>query len=101
MPRMKNGKRDYSYDKQYQKRPEQVANRVERNAARRTTNADGRTHVGDGKDVDHIKPLSKGGNGRSPSNLRVVSEGRNRSFARNADSSMKSQASRRERKGRM
>ena len=99
MSRMKNGKRDYSYDKEYQKRPEQVKNRVERNAARRITNADGRTHVGDGMDVDHKRALSRGGNGRAASNLRVVSEAQNRSFSRNSDSSMKSQFSRRERKG--
>lgn len=101
MPRMKNGKRDYSYDKEYQKRPEQVKNRVDRNAARRMTNAEGRTHVGDGMDVDHKRALSKGGAGRSANNLRVVSKSENRSFSRNSDSSMKSQASRRERKGRM
>ena len=100
MPRMRNGKRDYSYDKEYQKRPEQVKNRVERNAARRTTNANGQTHVGDNRDVDHVKPLSKGGS-NNDANLRVVSRSNNRSFSRNADSSLKSQASRRERKGRM
>ena len=103
MPRMKKGPngqsvRDYSYDKEYQKKPEQVKNRVARNAARRTTNANGTTRVGDGKDVDHIKPLSRGG-GNGASNLRAVPKGDNRSFARNADSSMKSQFSRRERKG--
>ena len=98
MPRMKNGKRDYSYDKEYQKRPEQVKNRVARNAARRTTNENGQTHVGDGMDVDHKRALSKGGS-NSNGNLRVVSKETNRSFSRNSDSSMKSQFSRRERKG--
>ena len=98
MPRMKNGVRDYSYDKEYQKRPEQVRNRVARNAARRTTNANGTTHVGDGMDVDHKRALSKGGT-NSPSNLRAVPKGENRSFSRNSNSSMKSQFSRRERKG--
>lgn len=94
---MTNGKRDYKkeYEK-YQGRPEQIKQRSERTTARRQANADGTTHKGDGKDLDHIKPLSKGGS-NSKSNLRAVSEGRNRSFSRNADGSLKSQTSKRER----
>ena len=60
---------------------------------------EGLVRKGDGKDVDHKRPLSKGGT-NSRSNLRVVNAGENRSFARNADGSLKSQRSRRERKGR-
>ena len=51
---------------------------------------------GDGKDVDHKTPISKGG-GNSPRNLRVVSAAENRSFSRNRDGSLKSQTSKRER----
>lgn len=81
----------------YNSKPEQIKNRSERTTARRQANADGRTAKGDSKDLDHRKPLSKGGsNGRS--NLRVTSAASNRSFARNADGSMKSQTSKRERK---
>jgi len=47
------------------------------------------------QDVDHIKPISKGGT-NDPKNLRVVSPGKNRSFKRNKDSSMQSQTSTRE-----
>lgn len=98
MPYMKNGKRDYKreYEK-YQGRPEQIKARSERTTARRQANAAGITHKGDGKDIDHIKPLSKGG-ANVRSNERVVSAARNRSFARNADGSLKSQTSKRERK---
>ncbi len=98
MPYMKNGKRDYKreYEK-YHSRPEQIKNRTERTTARRQANAAGVTHKGDGKDIDHKKPLSKGGsNGKS--NQRVVSASTNRSFSRNKDGSMKSQTSKRERR---
>lgn len=46
-------------------------------------------------DVDHKKPLSKGGK-NTKSNLRVTSRSENRSFARNKDGSLKSQTSKRE-----
>ena len=75
-----------------------MKNRVARNSARRETNENGITHKGDGMDVDHKRALSKGGTNDS-SNLRAVPKGENRSFARNSNSSMKSQFSRRERKG--
>lgn len=58
----------------------------------------GKVHKGDGKDVDHKTPLSKGG-GTGPGNLRVVPASENRSFKRNKDGSLKNQRSRRERKG--
>jgi len=55
----------------------------------------GLAHKGDGKDVDHKTPLSKGG-GNNPSNLRVVPATQNRSFSRNKDGSLKSQTSKKE-----
>ena len=57
----------------------------------------GKVRKGDGKDVDHKKPLSRGGSG-SASNLRVVSASSNRSFSRNRDGSMKSQTSKKEKR---
>lgn len=94
------GTRDYKRENRlYNSKPEQIKNRSERTVARRQANAAGVTHKGDGNDIDHIKPLSQGGS-NSKSNQRVVSEGTNRSFSRNANGSMKSQESRRERKGR-
>lgn len=96
MPYMKNGKRDYrrEYDK-YHSRPEQIKNRDARNKAHSDMEkATGRNIKGD---VDHVKPISKGGSG-SLSNLRVTSKGENRSFKRDSKSKMTSQQSRRERK---
>jgi 5-methylcytosine-specific restriction endonuclease McrA len=49
---------------------------------------EGKAYKGDGKDVDHKKPLSKGGgNGRS--NLRVVAASKNRSVKRKQDGSLR------------
>ena len=98
MPYMKDGKRDYKREyAKYHGTAEQRANRSERTVARNKANADGITKKGDGKDLDHKRPLSKGGTS-ARSNLRAVSASSNRSFSRNSDGSMKSQTSKRERK---
>jgi hypothetical protein len=99
MPFQKNGKRDYKRELQWEhkKKPERVKERTARNAARATLEKEGKVHKGDGKDVDHRTPLSKGGS-TGKSNLRVVPASANRSFSRNANGSLKSQTSKRERK---
>lgn len=85
---MTNGKRDYKKEvAKYTSRPEVVKKRVAQNKARRMMEKAGKVHKGDGKDVDHKTPLSKGG-GNSPSNLRVRSQHANRSFSRRRDGSM-------------
>ena len=86
---MTNGKRDYK--KQYEKydgKPSVKKDRAKRNAARRMLEQEGRVSKGDGKEVDHKKPLSKGG-GTGRSNLRVTSRSNNRSFARTKSGKMK------------
>jgi hypothetical protein len=89
-----NGKRDYKREVAlYTSKPAVKKKRAEQNKARRQMMQEGKVHKGDGKDVDHKVPLSKGG-GTSKSNLRVVPAGNNRSFSRNPDSSLKSQRSR-------
>ena len=88
MPYMTDGKRDYKKQQAYDGKPSVVKDRAKRNKARREMVTAGRATKGDGKDVDHKKPLSKGGS-TAKSNLRVVSKAKNRSFARNKNSSMK------------
>jgi len=72
----------------YHSKPKQKKNRAARNAARATMAKKGKVTKGDGKDVDHKKPLAKGGsNGKS--NLRVTPKSKNRSFARTKKAKMK------------
>lgn len=93
---MRNGKRDYKRENElYNSKPEQIKRRSERTTARRQAIAAGTVKKGDGKDIDHILPLSKGGS-NAKSNQRVVSASSNRSFSRNANGSLKSQTSKRE-----
>lgn len=56
--------------------------------ARRELMKEGLVHKGDGKDVDHIKPLQRGGS-NSRSNLRVQSAHTNRSVQRTKTGRMK------------
>jgi hypothetical protein len=62
--------------------------RAARNKARRLLEREGKVHKGDGMDVDHKTPLSKGGK-TTPGNLRVVKASTNRTYKRNKDHSMK------------
>ena len=62
--------------------------RAQRNKARRMLEREGVVHKGDGKDVDHKKPLSKGGT-TVRSNLKAVPAIANRSYKRKADGSIK------------
>jgi len=73
MPRMKNGVRDYSYDKQYESSPTQKKNRAARNAARATVGL----AKGDSRDVDHKRSLKSGGT-NARSNLRPLAKSVNR-----------------------
>lgn len=62
----------------YQGQPEQIKKRAARVKARRMMEAEGAVHKGDGKDVDHKKPMRSGGT-TTRSNLRVRSKSANRS----------------------
>ena len=81
--------RDYrkEYDN-YQGTDTQKKNRAARNAARATMAKEGKVSKGDGKDVDHKTPLSKGGK-TVRSNLKAKPASANRSYARNSDHSIK------------
>lgn len=75
------------YDR-YQGKPEQIKNRSNRNKARRKMANAGLVKKGDGKDVDHKRPIAKGG-GNSRANLRIRARGRNRSFPRTRNAKMR------------
>jgi hypothetical protein len=81
--------RDYKAEyKNYDGTPEVKKKRAQRNKARRMLEREGVVHKGDGKDVDHITPLGKGGT-TVRSNLRAKPAAANRSFKRKSDGSMK------------
>ena len=65
--------RNYKEEYKYHGTPEQIKKRAARNKAR----ADMNLKKGDGKEVDHKKPLSKGG-GKGKKNLRVTTRTVNR-----------------------
>jgi hypothetical protein len=88
MPYKNKADRTYTQAVAYEDTPAQVKNRTKRNKARAELIKKGKVSKGDGKDVDHIKPLSKGGTDSS-SNLRVKSASSNRSFSRNSDHTVK------------
>jgi len=89
MPLKDKTKRDYRSEYQnYQGSEEQKKNRAARNAARAKLMKEGKVRKGDGKDVDHKTPISKGG-GNARGNLRVQTASSNRSYPRNKDGSVK------------
>jgi hypothetical protein len=63
----------------YNKKKSVQDKRVAQNKARRHALAKGTVKKGDGKDVDHKKPLAKGGSA-TDSNTRVVSQKTNRGW---------------------
>lgn len=75
MPRMNaDGTRDYAYDKEYQKKPTQVAKKQVRNADRYAAKKAGRVKPGDGKDVHHV------GGAKPGARTRVIPASKNRSI---------------------
>ena len=75
------------YKHEYQKQLErgEHEDRMERQRARRKLDKKGVSRKG--KDVTHVKALSKGGTNKD--GVRLESPSKNRSFPRKADSSMK------------
>ena len=72
----------------YQGSEEQKKKRAARNKARRQLEREGKVSKGDGKDVDHKKPLATGGS-NARSNLKAVPKSTNRSFKRTPTAKMK------------
>ena len=81
-PADRNVKREYELEKQ---RAGAHEARMERQRARRKLDAKGVTRQG--KDVAHVKALSKGGS--NADGIRLESPSKNRSFKRKSDGSMK------------
>jgi hypothetical protein len=81
--------RDYKSEyAKYQGTDEQKKNRAKRNAARRQMMREGKVSKGDGKHVNHVTPLSKGG-GNGKGNLTVKDAGENFSYSRTKTGAMK------------
>lgn len=89
MPSSPNYVRDLAQEKKTSDARGEKPKRAARNRARRVMMNKGMVKKGDGKDVDHKTPLSKGGAKTAAGNLRVKTAGSNRSFPRKPDGSMK------------
>lgn len=88
MPSSPGYKRDYKQETATSNARGEKPKRAARNRARYSLEKLGMVHKGDGKDVNHKVPVSKGG-GNTRSNLNVVDDNKNRSFPRNPNGSMK------------
>jgi hypothetical protein len=77
--------RDYKQEYKTQKARGEHEDRMERQRARRKLDAKGVARAG--KDVAHVKALSKGGS--NADGIRLESPSKNRSFKRKPDGSMK------------
>ena len=77
--------RPYKHEYKMQKARGELPARMERQRARRKLDAEGVDRTG--KDVAHVKALSKGGSNKD--GVKLQSPHKNRSFKRNSDGSMK------------
>lgn len=78
MPRKKKKKPDYKkLYKKYHSSRKAKKERAMRNTARRRAKRKGLVKKGDGMEIDHIIPISKGGT-NNPKNLRIVKRKTNR-----------------------
>jgi hypothetical protein len=77
--------RPYKHEYQMEKKRGEHDDRMERQRARRKLDKKGVSR--EGKDVAHVKALSKGGSNKD--GVRLESPSKNRSFKRNSDGSMK------------
>jgi len=77
--------RDYQREYETQKARGEHPDRMERQRARRKLDAEGVSRKG--KDVAHVKALSKGGSNKD--GVRLEAPSKNRSFKRKPDGSMK------------
>lgn len=89
-----NKPRPYKKEYQQEKARGEHDDRMERQRARRKLDKEGVSRKG--KDVAHVKALSKGGS--NADGIRLESAAKNRSFKRNSAGALVSETSKRERK---
>ena len=93
MPYMTNGKRDYAKQNKFvDSKPAAKKHRAQNTKVQRALEKAGRASKGDGLDNAHKTAYSKGGTA-DLANIKLQKPSANRSFSRNADSSMKSERS--------
>ena len=95
--------RPYKHEYEMQKKRGELPDRMERQRARRAMdasspdkNGNGKADKREGKDIAHVKALSKGGS--NSTGVRVESTAKNRSFKRASTGALVSETSKRERK---
>jgi hypothetical protein len=95
--------RPYKHEYEMQKKRGEHEARMERQRARRAmdktgsdANGNGKADKREGKDIAHVKALSKGGSNKD--GVRVESAAKNRSFRRGSNHGLVSETSKRERK---
>lgn len=95
--------RPYKHEYEMEKKRGEHADRMERQRARRAldkkgkdANGNGKADAREGKDVAHVKALSKGGTNKD--GVRVESAAVNRSFKRSPSGALVSETSKREKK---
>jgi len=102
---MPNAIKKRPYKKEYQQQVDrgEHENRMERQRARRKidktgkdANKNGVADKREGKDIAHVKALSKGGSNKH--GVRIESPSKNRSFKRDSKSNLVSETSKKERK---
>jgi len=86
--------RPYAHEYEMEKKRGEHPDRMERQRARRKLDAEGVSRKG--KDVAHVKALSKGGS--NSDGIRLESPSKNRSFKRTSSGAMASETSKKERK---
>ena len=98
-----NKPRPYKKEYELQKARGEHERRMERQRARRAmdktgadNNGNGKADKREGKDIAHVKALSKGGSNKD--GVRVESASKNRSFKRGSNHGLVSETSKRERK---
>lgn len=75
----KSSKAKLAYQATYNARPEEKEKGVERRRLRRQLIREGAVRIGDGKDIDHKKPLDEGGD-HGKRNARVTTQKENRGW---------------------